>query len=66
MDFELQDHGTIWTLRPVTVAAIEWVQEHLPADCAMLGDNYCIEARYISDIVEGIVDDGLMIHQGPL
>lgn len=66
MDFELQNHGSIWTLRPVTLAALEWCQEHLPNDAPMIGNTYCIEARYISDIVDGIVADDLMIHQGPL
>jgi hypothetical protein len=61
-DFRLDNHGTISVLFPVTAAAHEWVEENLPADRMHWGaGGTVIEHRYVRDIVNGIVNDGLEI-----
>lgn len=60
-DFDLINGGSIFTLRPRTDAARDWVSEFLPDDALMLGSAYVVEHRYIGDIVDGIVADGLTI-----
>ena len=61
-DFSLADHGTIAILTPLTAAGREWREEHLPSDAMTWGQcGVVIEHRYVSDIVNGIVNDGLTI-----
>ena len=60
-DFAVENHGTIFLLRPITPAAFEWVQERLPEDRQEFGDAVVVEHRYIADIVRGILNDGLAV-----
>jgi hypothetical protein len=58
-DFELQDEGSLYLLRPLTVQAAEWLGEHIEHNRQMFGTAVVVEHRYIADIVCGIRDDGL-------
>lgn len=60
-DFLVENHFTIYLLRPVTPRAREWVTTHLPDDAQTWGDAIVVEHRYIADIVNGIVNDGLEV-----
>jgi hypothetical protein len=60
-DFEVQNHFSIFLLCPLTDAAIAWVEENLPDDVMTFGRGICVEPRYISDIVRGIQDSGLVV-----
>ncbi len=62
MDFHLYfDGSSIFLLTPVTEAAINWSDAHLPQDAPMLGNAVAVEHRYISAIVAGIESDGLSV-----
>jgi hypothetical protein len=61
IDFEVQNHGSIFLLCPLTQSASAWVEEHLPEDILTFGRGICVEHRYISDIVAGIQRDGLAV-----
>ena len=58
-DFLVSDHGTIFLLSPVTKAATEWADEHLPEDAMHFGSAIVVEHRFISAVVRGFIDDGL-------
>ena len=58
-DFDLSDHGSIALIRPMTDAARDWCDEHLPDDTMMFAGAYAIEPRYAMSIVEGFLADGL-------
>ena len=60
-DFEVQNEGTIYLLRPLTPAARAWVAGYIPDDAQYFGDAVVVEHRYIRDIVAGIVADGLTV-----
>ena len=60
IDFEVQNHGSIFLLCPLTNSAIAWVEEHLPEDVLTFGRGICVEHRFISAIVRGIQDAGLV------
>ena len=60
-DFTITPGGSIWLLTPITPAASEWTDEHLPADATHWANSFAIEARYVEDIVVGIQEDGLTI-----
>jgi hypothetical protein len=61
IDFEVQNHGSIFLLCPLTDSAREWVDQHLPEDVLTFGGGICVEPRYIADIVRGFLDDGLTV-----
>ncbi len=60
-DFFVENHGTVFLLRPLTPAAISWVKENLPEDHLTFGNAVVVEPRYIADIVRGAQADGLVI-----
>ena len=60
-DFIVENHGSIFLLRPVSAAASDWVSEHIPEDAQWFGDAVAVEHRYIGDIVRGIQNDGFMV-----
>lgn len=60
-DFTLNYQGTISLLRPVSEAAKEWVEDHLPSDRQYFGPSVVIEHRYVDDIINGIINDGLEV-----
>jgi len=60
VDFEVQNHGSIFLLCPLTDSAIEWIDEYLPEDILTFGRGVCVEHRFILDIVRGIQEAGLV------
>lgn len=60
IDFEVQNHGSIFLLCPLTDSARAWVEEHLPEDVLTFGRGICVEHRFISNIVHGIQDAGFV------
>ncbi len=61
MDFSVENHGSIILLRPLTEAAQDWVDEHIPDDAQTFGNAIAVEPRYIGPIVEVILNDGLSV-----
>jgi len=60
-DFLVVNHGSLVMLTPLTQAAKDWCEEHLPEDRQYFGRGVVVEPRYIGDIVDGIVNDGLVV-----
>jgi hypothetical protein len=60
-DFTVRNEGTIFLLRPLTPQARFWIADNLPEDAMTFGGAIVIEHRYISDIIDGIIRDGLTI-----
>ena len=61
-DFKLQNERSVYLLRPCSDAAIEWVNEYLPEDRLDFCGAVVVEHRYISDIVDGFLADGLSVN----
>jgi hypothetical protein len=64
LDFKLENHGSLFLLRPLNSAAKEWMGEHLRMDnpeTQFWGDAIVIESRYVAPIVDGIIADGLVL-----
>lgn len=64
LDFELENHGSLFLLRPLNSAAKGWMGEHLPMDdpeTQFWGNAIVIEPRYVTTIVDGIIADGLVL-----
>ena len=61
-DFDLSNHGSICILNAITHKASLWVDDHLPNDALHWGPcSIVIEPRYVGNILQGIVDDGLLV-----
>jgi hypothetical protein len=63
-DFRLENHGSLFSLRPLNASAKEWMAEHLPMDkpeTQFWGEAIVVEPRYLAPIVDGIVGDGLVL-----
>jgi hypothetical protein len=60
-DLRVSGGGSVYLLVPVSDAGREWMTEHLPQDAIGLGDGVAVEHRYMSDILEGIADAGLVV-----
>lgn len=61
-DFRIVSYDTsIVLLRPLTQEARNWIHDHVRGEKSYLGENLCVEPRYIIALVEGIAQDGLTI-----
>lgn len=62
-DFLVENHGSIFLLKPLTPSATSWVEEHIGQDNGYQPHfpTIVVEHRYIADIVEGIHNDGLAV-----
>lgn len=60
-DFEVEDHGTIVMVRPVSEAAKAWVEENVYLEgWQWFGDAFSCEPRMAGALVDGMVDFGLV------
>jgi len=62
-DFEVQNHGSIFLLIPLTSSARVWIDDHIGKDNGHqpMWPTVLVEHRFIADIVAGIQDDGLAV-----
>jgi len=62
-DFVVENHGSIFLLKPLTPSATSWVEEHIGQANGFQPyfPTVVVEPRYIGDIVEGIRIDGLEV-----
>ena len=60
-DFALINSGSLYLFVPLSVAAQDWLAEHCPSglEHTYLGPNLAVEHRYIQDLVDHAVADGL-------
>ena len=60
-DFRVKNEGSLFLVSPVTIEAAKWLEEHCPQDDdhQYWAGSLVVEHRYISDLVEGIENDGL-------
>jgi hypothetical protein len=62
-DFLIENHGTLFFLRPLSQSAREWIEENISQTDSFQppGPTVLIDYRYISDIIRGLVEEGWMI-----
>lgn len=61
VDFRVENHGSIFLVAALTDAAHEWIEDHIPEDAMFFGGKLAVEHRFIEDIVNGMLGDGLVI-----
>jgi hypothetical protein len=64
-DFFVENHGSIFLLRPLTPSAITWVEEHIGQDNGYQPyfPTVVVDRRFIADLVAGIQSDGSLAVQ---
>jgi len=60
IDIRVMDEGSIVVLWPVSELAVDWLASNLDPDAPRWGGGFVVEARYVEDIVNGAVEDGLV------
>ena len=60
-DLIVHGGGTVYLLRPVSIAGETWIADHIAQDATWFGGGVVVEHRYIREIVEGAVADGLRV-----
>ena len=62
-DFLVENHGSIFLLKPLTLLATSWVEEHIGEDNGFQPyfPTIVVEPRFIADIVKTILSDGLAV-----
>lgn len=61
VDFYFSNEGSICLLEPASVAGHEWLAENVPEGALFWGASLVVEPRYVRDILQGIVNDGLEV-----
>jgi hypothetical protein len=60
-DLSIQNEGSIFLLRGLTDAGKAWIAANIPDDAQSFGGAIVVEHRYIGDIAQGAVNDGLEV-----
>lgn len=60
-DVSVENHGTIFLVRPLSQRANAWIGEHVPEDAMFFGGALVVEHRYVESIVAAIMDEGMQV-----
>lgn len=60
-DFEVENHGSIFLLRALSVSADLWVKDHIPEDAQYFGNAVVVEARCFWPILEALQAEGYTV-----
>jgi hypothetical protein len=58
MKFNIENHGSIVLVRPLSRDGAQWLQDTAPEDAQFFGDALCVEPRYIVGVCEAIIEVG--------
>ena len=61
VDVHVENRGSIFLVRPVSNSACDWLTENVQNDAQYFGSALVCEHRYISDLVEGMREAGLVV-----
>jgi hypothetical protein len=60
-DVNIENHGSLVLIRPLTEAASDWLDENISEDAQHFGGAVVVGPRYVEAIVEGMQNDGLEV-----
>ena len=58
-DVRIENHGSIVLVQPLTDTAREWLTANVGEDSMYFGGALVVEPRYLGELVDGMVSDGL-------
>lgn len=56
--FNVEDHGSIVLVQPLTADIREWLQEHTDEEAQWFGGALVVEPRYVSSLVSALINEG--------
>lgn len=59
-DILFENYGSLFLLRPVSVAGQTWLDENISDGALTIGGAIACEIRYVEDIFLGAIGDGLV------
>jgi len=59
--FELDDHGSIVLVRPLTDDVRAWLDEHVEEDAQWWGGALAVQPDYVVPLVGALMDEGFAI-----
>jgi hypothetical protein len=59
--FNIEDHGSLVLVRPLTDDVEEWLHENTADDAQWFGGALVVEPRYLEPLVEGMFSEGFAI-----
>ena len=60
-DVSVTNEGTVFTFRPLTARAKQWLRENVEEDAMYLGDALIVEHRYAMTLADGLMDEGFKL-----
>ena len=60
-DLQIENHGSIVLVRPLTDAGKEWLRRTAPEDAQFMSDAMAVEPRYIEGVAAAAQEDGLTV-----
>jgi hypothetical protein len=60
-DLKVQNEGSLFLLQPYTREGRDWINENVSDEAMFYGTALVVEHRYIEDIVEGAISEGLEV-----
>ena len=60
-DLAFSGSGSVYLLHAYSDAGREWIAEHIPDDAMTLGSAIAVEWRFVDDIANGAMADGLLV-----
>ncbi len=62
-DIIIRDEGSVFLVKPVSDAGRQWIDTNLQTEpWQWLGEALGVEHRFITDIIDGMLGDGLIVH----
>ncbi len=61
IDLAIENHGSIYLVRPMSKAGREWIKSTSPDDAQFMGDAMAVEPRYVAGVVQAASDAGLNV-----
>jgi hypothetical protein len=61
LDLLVRDEGTIFLVHAISPRGHAWIAQHLPGDAPSYREAVVVGHRFISDIIEGAIGDGLVV-----
>jgi hypothetical protein len=60
-DFSVSFDGSLYLVQPLNAATQDWLVEHTAGETSWLGSTLYVEHHYIENLVNGMVEDGLVL-----
>jgi hypothetical protein len=66
-DFTIRNRGQLSLIGPISEAASEWLDEHIPRDTQwwQWGAEIAVDPRYLRRVLDSILESGLTVGSAP-